>query len=131
VASPEARREAFDCRGAELVVLHGELDIATTEMAHDMIAWALGAHCAIVDLSEVEFMDASGVGLFLSTLKEATLTGRHLMLCGPAPAVRRVFTALDLEDAFAIYDDVASAAAVHPLREISSPTGPQRPWGGD
>lgn len=127
MGSPGTERENFTCRGAIVVTLWGDIDIASAEETYHKVAAAVGAECAIVDLSEVEFVDATGIGVFIRLLKDVTLTGRHLLLARPVPAVRRVFETLRLTDTFQIYSSIESVALAHPVLWASSTSGPQRP----
>ncbi|QVQ53730.1 STAS domain-containing protein [Spiractinospora alimapuensis] len=126
MGSPDTEREGFACRGATVVALHGEIDIASADSAYHAVSDCAVTDCAVVDLSDVQFIDASGVGALMRLLRDATLARRHLYLAAPTPPVARVFAALDLADTFEIHPSVESAATAHPVRHVSSATGPQR-----
>lgn len=128
VGSPDTEREGFACRGATIVALHGEIDIASAHSAYHAVTDGAVDDCAVVDLSDVQFIDASGVGALMRLLRDATLARRHLYLAAPTPPVTRVFDALDLAEIFEIHPSVDMAAANHPVRHVSSGTGPQRRW---
>ncbi|WZL82047.1 STAS domain-containing protein [Vallitaleaceae bacterium 9-2] len=51
----------------------------------------------IVDLSSVDFIDSTGVGVFISIYKFSTEKEFHLTLVNPMPMVEKVFTITKLE----------------------------------
>lgn len=55
----------------------------------------------ILDLNEIEFMDSSGLGVIVSTLKRISGTKR-LILCGLQPAVTRLFSVTRIDKVFEI-----------------------------
>lgn len=62
----------------------GYVDASTTENARGAISQKIPAACSriIVDLSEVDFLDSHGVGLFASLLKRAHKAGGRLFFVG-------------------------------------------------
>lgn len=83
-----------------LVALRGELDISTLAEAEAEIEAAESAQPAVlvVDLSDLTFVDSSGVRLVLLADGRARAAGRRLAVClGEGPALR-VFHALGLVD---------------------------------
>jgi anti-sigma B factor antagonist len=64
----------------------------------------------VLDLSEVEFLDSSGLGAVVAVFK---LVGpeKRFDLAGLQPAVARVFQLTRMDSVFAIFDDAAAAAA--------------------
>jgi anti-sigma B factor antagonist len=68
------------------------LDVSTTKDFKREMAPLLRAHPRIVlDLSQVTFVDSSGLGAILSCLRELTAAGGDLKLCGVAAPVRALF----------------------------------------
>ncbi|MCP4256266.1 MAG: STAS domain-containing protein [Planctomycetes bacterium] len=63
----------------------------------------------IVDMTEVEFMDSSGLATLVGVLKWCRLNGSELRLAGLATGVRNVFDICRLESIFQIYDSRAEA----------------------
>ena len=78
--------EVADLRGDRLLVVHGELDIATApelvEMLHRL---RHQGHAVQVDLAEVTFMDSTG----LTTLMDAHLAAAEQRLVVRASGARR------------------------------------------
>lgn len=70
-----------------------------------------GSPCVIVDLSGVEFFDASGVRALMSAYRVLTREGRHMVLAEPSPAAARILETLRMGEVFEIYPIVEMALA--------------------
>lgn len=69
-----------------------------------------GHHTIILDLSQVDFIDSSGLGAIVSTLKQ--LGGRgDLILCGARDAVMTLFQLTRMDKVFKMYSTVAEVEA--------------------
>lgn len=113
---PSIGWERFPCTETTVVELRGELDMATAAEAYATVVEATDtseAPCVVVDLSEVTFMDVSGIRVLLRAWTELTRAGRHLVLAEPVPSVARLFDTLDLRRFFPIYPVVEAALADH------------------
>ena len=66
VSSEQLTVEQFDQGGLRVVVLAGELDVATAEIAEQ----ALEQQLDVLDLSGLEFMDSAGVRILLGICRE-------------------------------------------------------------
>ena len=58
---------------------------------------------AVLDLSAVDFVDSSGLGVFLSTLRYLKDGGGDLALCSPRKPVRSLLELVRLQKVFNIY----------------------------
>ena len=67
-----------------------------------------GATDLIVDLSEVRFMDSSGLGALVAALKKLSGNG-NLKLAAAQPAVRDLFDLTSMDKLFTIVDSVSEA----------------------
>ena len=95
------------------VTLEGEIDVATSSELRTALAGLLdaGATSIIVDLTEVTFIDSSGLGVFVSTFKQLrSRDGGMLRLVGPTGNVRKVLEITGLDAVFAIEDRDPSPA---------------------
>ncbi|MFD6095169.1 STAS domain-containing protein [Nocardiopsis flavescens] len=106
-------RDRFICDGATVVALGGELDIATAETAYAAITAAAAQGCVVVDLSAVEFIDASGVNAFINAMRTTARERHHLALACPPRQLSRILDVLDLRTLLPTHDDLASAVAAH------------------
>lgn len=65
----------------------------------------------VLDLSSVEFMDSTGLGVFVSLLKRLGPDGA-IAVAGVQPAVLRLFQLTRLDTLFRIVDDIPTARAL-------------------
>ena len=77
-----------------VVCLQGELDMSEAARVRDTLAGASGR--TVVDLAEVTFIDAAGLGAILSARTDLRRRGHQLVLRNPNPRVRIVFELADL-----------------------------------
>jgi anti-sigma B factor antagonist len=68
-----------------------------------------GGNRFIVDLSEVRFIDSSGLGALLSGYKNATLRSGSFVLAGLQPRVQSMFELTRLHRVFDIYSNLNEA----------------------
>jgi anti-anti-sigma factor len=74
-----------------VVAAHGEIDIDTAPRLQHALAGALKAHYEVVlDLSQVTFMDCSGLRVLDRALRLADEHHSRLVLRGAAASVRRL-----------------------------------------
>ncbi len=67
--------------------LRGELDLsAVTWFKQRIIDEIDGSDGVLLDLSAVEFIDSTGLGLIMAGIRHATSVGRELELAEPLPA---------------------------------------------
>ncbi|KQW53784.1 hypothetical protein ASC77_05915 [Nocardioides sp. Root1257] len=87
---------------AALLSVAGELDVFTTLQVHRQATDAIAVGCAElrVDLSEVTFIDASGVGLLVRLRTALAERGGRLEIVGASACVLRLLALLGLTDAF-------------------------------
>jgi anti-anti-sigma factor len=73
---------------------HGEVDVATAEQLTDTIRETQGP--IVFELSDVSFMDSSGIRALVEAQGLANGDGRHFAICCPSPAVARVLELINL-----------------------------------
>jgi anti-anti-sigma factor len=74
---------------------HGEIDMTTVEMLADTLDTVLRQECPAhidVNLSEVTFMDSSGVNALMACRAVAEPAGCRITISHPRPTVHRVLT---------------------------------------
>ncbi len=69
----------------------GSLDVRTVGLAREVLEVALGVGDGdlVLDLSRLDALDATGLGVVVSTHRKAALRGRRLVLRGASPALLR------------------------------------------
>ena len=107
--------------------LTGELDISAAERTGKRIAEAVpsSARGLVVDMSELEFMDSSGVSMLFSLARQVGSHRQQLrVVAPPGRPVSRVLQIVEFERAAPVDADVDSAVA-----EITTPQASQPPPG--
>ncbi|WP_159943242.1 MULTISPECIES: STAS domain-containing protein [unclassified Nocardiopsis] len=117
-----------------VVPVHGEVDLATADRMRDHLlraAHASRCDCLVVDMSGLDFFDASGVRALIEVYRELTRQGRHVVLAEPSSIAARVLEALAMGRVFEVYP-LLEMALTHTsgLRVNGEPlrnTVPERP----
>jgi anti-anti-sigma factor len=98
--------------GASGIVVSGEVDISTAPQLADTLDCAIreSEGAFVVDLCDLDFLDSTGVSVFV---RARALLGRDerplLMICPPGPA-RRIFEIAGIIDLFAFFESHEDAA---------------------
>ena len=103
--------------GVELVLVEGELDIATAPRLISVLNRAVqqALQSLVVDLSEVDFMDSTGLALLINAHRRLTRRRKGFaVVCPPGP-LWRVFEVTAMVDTLHVCPDRSSAwAAAEP-----------------
>jgi len=77
-----------------VVALAGRLDVLGAMAAREALHAAVdrGEGRLVVDMSEVELLDATGLGVLVGTHRRARVAGRWLVLVNAPPRVARLLT---------------------------------------
>lgn len=96
---------------AVVLELGGEIDMKCSAKVKDKFKeiYRDKPPVLVIDMTEVEFMDSSGLATLVGVLKWCRLNGSELRLAGLAKAVRNIFDICRLESIFQIYDSRAEA----------------------
>jgi anti-sigma B factor antagonist len=88
------------------VTLQGKLDIASERCFEQALrrAWDMGCERMVIDLSELEFIDAVGVKALLRARQYALELGHQLCLMRGPPNVHRMFELTGTLDLFTFRD---------------------------
>jgi anti-sigma B factor antagonist len=97
--------------GAIVLTLAGELDLYNADEVRDALAEALASSPArvIVDMSEVEFVDSTALGVLIEA--QSKLGRSELLLAGPQLETRRTLQVSGLDRHLPVHDSVAAALA--------------------
>jgi anti-sigma B factor antagonist len=99
--------------GAQIVTVNAErIDAAMAiQFKEDMRSETeSGAARVILDLSEVKFIDSSGLGAIVAAMKQLG-SGRKLDLAGLTPMVDKVFRLTRMDTVFSLYSTLSDATA--------------------
>ena len=88
-----------------VVTLSGELDLATAPELRDRLASIEGD--VEVDCSELQFVDAIGLGVFVSAHKRCDEQGWKLVLVEPSPMLLRLLGITGLDTTLHVRSDLA------------------------
>src|SRR6188472_1274652 len=106
--------------GYELLKVEGELDIATASRMITALNEAIAEMSAplVVDLTEVMFMDSTGLALLMNARRRVVRQGQGFAIVCPTGPIARVFEIADMVDSLKVCPDQASAraAATQPAR---------------
>ena len=70
-----------------------------------------GARSVVVDLSRVEFLDSTGLGVLVGALKRLRAAGGNLALVCGHERLLKIFRITALDRVFALYDTVDAATS--------------------
>ena len=95
-----------------LVRLKGEVDLSWSQQVRRMILDALGASARVgVDLSEVSYIDSSGIAALVEGFQSARGKGQKFGLVASSKAVVAVLQLARLDKVFPMFPDLDSARA--------------------
>ncbi len=120
---------SFPCRadrgGYVIAALRGELGIESAPALRDQLFDLLrAASHLILDLSEVEHADASGLAVLVGSGRRARLLGGSLRLAAPSPEVARVLSVTGMDQHLNIFPTIRAAITGQPtLPEVIFPAG--------
>lgn len=100
-----------------VVAVSGELDVSSAPRLRSMIVEAAtaGGVNVVLDLSGVEFVDSTGLGVIVGSLKRLRGLGGDLRLAGGDQGVRRVFEMTGLDLVMPMHDSVDDAVSSDPV----------------
>lgn len=94
-----------------LVAIRGEIDLYTAPRLHGDLVAALdtaGGGRLLVEMSQVEFCDSTGINVLLSGLKRARERGGDLEVVTPSATVRKILDVTGLDAVFTIHRTLGS-----------------------
>jgi anti-sigma B factor antagonist len=90
------------------VFLRGELDLSGVDRAREAVeqAEASDASLLVLDLSELEFIDSTGLEVVLRAARRAHDSGRRLIVARPSRYVRRLLSMTAIDQSLDVVEDV-------------------------
>ncbi|MER5960617.1 STAS domain-containing protein [Streptomyces sp. NPDC001893] len=107
-------------KGWTVVEVSGELDVATRNQLGDHLEEVIAAHTparVVLDMSQLEFCDASGLSVLVAAHHAAKDRQGQLRLVCPQRRIRRLLQITELSDVMPVFDTVAQATATVQDRE--------------
>ena len=97
----------------QIFVLHGSMDIATSPTVRAALLEAAdgGRHDVIVDLTQLEFLDSTGLGALIGAHKRAKEHGGRVRLVAQEGQILRLLRITGLLGVFSVYHDLDAALA--------------------
>jgi anti-sigma B factor antagonist len=102
---------------ATVLEVRGEVDVYSSPTLRDRLIDLLdsGQRTVVVDLSDVGFLDSTGLGTLVAGLKRADELGAALPLVCPQDRILKLFRITGLDAVFAIHASVdAALGSIHP-----------------
>jgi anti-sigma B factor antagonist len=95
---------------AQVVVVHGEVDLATADALRAEVRAASGrSDTVVLDLREVSFMDTQGLAVVIEAQQAAADGGGRFVIARAPDRVHKLFDMIGLTQRLTIVDDPASA----------------------
>ena len=100
----------MDTRTAEselpIIELEGEVDVYTAPQLKQQMISLLesGANELVVDLTKVDYLDSTALGVLIGGLKRMRERDGNMVLVCPSPRIRRVFEITGLDKIFDMYN---------------------------
>jgi anti-sigma B factor antagonist len=97
--------------GVDILKLRGEIDLHYAPVLRSLLVTKAKAHCPalLLDMSEVEFIDSSGLAALIEYLREAAEFGGLFCLGGVREHLRSIFEIVRLDTVMCIFADPAEA----------------------
>ena len=101
----------------------GEVDVYTAPRLRERLVELVeaGARSVVVDLSRVEFLDSTGLGVLVGALKRLRAAGGSLALVCGHERLLKIFRITALDRVFALYDTVDAATSAAPGTDAGQP----------
>ena len=93
--------------GVTIVALEGDVDLQSSPEAREVLLGCVAGNLPVlVDLSDVGYIDSSGVASLVETLQESRKAGRNFALASVSAAAIKVLKLARLDKVFTIFDTV-------------------------
>lgn len=101
------KHEITEKQGACVVAFSGEVDLESSPVAREVLIKCFeNTGKVLVDLSEVTYIDSSGVASLVEALQAAKKSGSEFALAATSEPTRRVLELARLDKVFTMYDSV-------------------------
>ena len=101
------KHEISQKKDTSVVAFSGEIDLDSSPAAREILLKCFESNSnVIVDLSEVSYIDSSGVASLVEALQAAKKNGSRFALAAVSEPTRRVLELARLDKVFTLYDTV-------------------------
>ena len=100
--------------GVSVVTISGRLALGgETEKLDAAVSKLLAQNQTkvVLDITAVDYVDSSGIGMLVSCLTNVRKAGGELKVAGANPRIRRIFAMTGVEGLLPMFDTVAAASA--------------------
>jgi anti-sigma B factor antagonist len=99
--------------GRTVMDVRGEVDIYTSSLLRERLVEVVeaGARLVVVDLTQVEFLDSSGLGVLVGALKRLRTVGGDLSLVCSQEKLLKIFRITALDRVFTLHKSVEAATS--------------------
>jgi anti-anti-sigma factor len=100
--------------GVAVIAISGRLALGgETEKLDAAVTKLLGLDQkkVVLDISHLDYVDSSGVGMLVSCLTKMKKAGGEMKVAGANPRIRRIFSMTGVESLMPLFDTVESATA--------------------
>ena len=102
--------EASPAGRAVVLVVRGDVDIATAPTLRERLSDAVGTYPhVVVDLEAVPFLDSTGLGVLVAAHNKAQSSGATLVIARPQRIVRNALRLVQVDTVIDVFDTVDAA----------------------
>jgi anti-sigma B factor antagonist len=112
--SPTLNLTVLQAGEETLISLSGELDLSSAPALRELLAEVFDddrQRRIVLDLTDLIYLDSTGLSIFVTSHKRATATGIEFCLANPNPSVGQLFKITALDHFFTIFDSNGSTMA--------------------
>jgi anti-sigma B factor antagonist len=109
-----------------VLALGGEIDLHFAPILRTLLdqRTEIPTKALVLDLSQVTFIDSSGIGVIIEHLRSATRRSNVFCIGGMSEAVKEIFGIIHLEKAMPVYETTEAALAALEQKTIGAPEKP-------
>ena len=93
-------------RGATVITVSGELDLASSPILEERLGQVFGSDATVVilDLRKLDFMDSTGLSVLINAHQTAEEAARQLYLVKGPPQVQRLLSLTGVEERLSVLE---------------------------
>ncbi len=98
-----------DRDGLAVLTVSGDIDVDTAWRLREELTTLLAGQDVVVEMSEVEFLDSTGLGVLVAGYRQARSSGHQMAIAGAPQRVLDILELTRLTTIFALYPDLPAA----------------------